>query len=91
MLDVLRAIPGVTVSEPAAAFYAFAKVDGVTDSARFVVDLLNASGVALAPGIAFGPSGEGHVRLVFAASEPLLIDALQRLAIAVPTLLETRA
>jgi bifunctional pyridoxal-dependent enzyme with beta-cystathionase and maltose regulon repressor activities len=35
--------------------------------------------VGLAPGNAFGPAGEGHLRLCFAASLPKLTEALDRL------------
>jgi aspartate aminotransferase len=35
--------------------------------------------VGLAPGIAFGPAGEGHLRLCFAMSLPRLSLALDRL------------
>ena len=59
-------------------FYAFPRVDGLKDSAAFALELLRETGVALAPGSAFGASGEGYVRLCFAASEPVLTDALSR-------------
>jgi aspartate/methionine/tyrosine aminotransferase len=32
----------------------------------------------MTPGVAFGPSGEGYIRLCFAASEKVLGTALQR-------------
>jgi aspartate aminotransferase len=35
--------------------------------------------VGLAPGIAFGPAGEGRIRLCYAASLPKLSEALERL------------
>ena len=37
------------------------------------------SGLGLAPGIAFGPEGEGFVRWCFAASEVRLADGVDRL------------
>ena len=40
---------------------------------------LHEARVGVAPGAAFGPAGEGHIRLCFAASEALLHDALDRL------------
>ena len=75
----LRAVPGVTLPEPRGAFYAFPHLAGVTDSTMFAADLLRATGVALAPGAAFGPSGEGSIRLCFAASEATIAEALERL------------
>ncbi|MBM3561134.1 MAG: aminotransferase class I/II-fold pyridoxal phosphate-dependent enzyme, partial [Alphaproteobacteria bacterium] len=59
----LAAHPRLTLSRPKAAFYAFAKVDGI----------------GVAPGAAFGAAGEGHLRLCFASSPELLTQALDRL------------
>jgi aspartate/methionine/tyrosine aminotransferase len=67
------------VPEPQGAFYAFPRIDGLTDSTAFTADLLRRTGVALAPGVAFGADGEGHVRLCFAATEQTLATALARL------------
>ena len=75
----LRAVTGVILPEPRGAFYAFPQLAGVTDSTMFAADLLRATGVAVAPGAAFGPSGEGSIRLCFAASEATMAEALERL------------
>jgi aspartate/methionine/tyrosine aminotransferase len=72
-------IPGVSLAEPAGAFYAFPRIEGVTDSARLATSILREVGVALAPGSAFGPGGEGHLRLCFASSRATLSEALDRL------------
>jgi aspartate/methionine/tyrosine aminotransferase len=79
VVDALSGVAGVSLPEPEGAFYAFPRIDGLTDSARFAVDLLRDTGVALAPGAGFGASGEGHVRLCFAATEETLSKALGRL------------
>lgn len=78
VLNALAAIPGVSVPEPDGAFYAFPRIDGLADSIAFTADLLQQTGVALAPGVAFGADGEGHVRLCFAATEQTLATALSR-------------
>ena len=52
----------------------------MSDSLTFAKELLGATGVGLAPGAAFGPGGEGHLRLCFAATLPTLERALDRLA-----------
>ena len=78
VIEALSAIPGVSFPEPEGAFYAFPRIDGLTDSARFTTDLLRDTGVALAPGAGFGESGEGCVRLCFAATEQTLSKALLR-------------
>jgi aspartate/methionine/tyrosine aminotransferase len=75
----LRAVPGVILPEPQGAFYAFPHLAGVTNSTMFAADLLRATGVAIAPGAAFGPSGEGSIRLCFAAREATIAEALGRL------------
>jgi aspartate/methionine/tyrosine aminotransferase len=79
VMSALKEAPRLTLDEPQGAFYAFAAVDGVTDSAAFALDLLNATGVAVAPGSAFGAAGEGHVRICFAANETVLAEALGRI------------
>ena len=44
--------------------------------------LLQNSGVALTPGVGFGPCGEGWLRLALVADEPVLEDASARLRLA---------
>jgi aspartate/methionine/tyrosine aminotransferase len=75
----LSAIDGVRVAAPSGGFFAFFTVDGVTDSASFALDLLRETGVALAPGSAFGPGGEQFLRLCFAAAERTMSASLERL------------
>jgi aspartate/methionine/tyrosine aminotransferase len=77
--DRLSALPRVRLARPRSAFYAFFKVDGVTDSFAYAVELQKRARVGLAPGIAFGPAGEGHLRLCFAISLAKLATALDRL------------
>ncbi len=70
----------VALACPPGAFYAFFAVEGVTDSLAFAKEVLEKSGVGLAPGSAFGPGGEGHLRLCFASGPERLSAALDRLA-----------
>ena len=74
----LTGIPGLSLPEIAGAFYAFPSLEGLTDSADFATRLLRETGVALAPGSAFGESGEGSLRFCFAVSEDTLHQALSR-------------
>jgi aspartate/methionine/tyrosine aminotransferase len=76
----LAAMPRVRLARPEGAFYAFFAVDGMTDSVAFAQKLINDVGVGLAPGRAFGPAGEGRLRLCFAAESQTLSTALDRLA-----------
>ena len=75
----LSSIDGVHVAAPAGSFFAFFTVDGVTDSLSAARELLQRTGVALAPGSAFGPGGEDCLRLCFASSEGVIAESLERL------------
>ena len=71
--DLVRAAAGRhargwSMSRPEAAFYVMFGVQGMTDSLEFAKKLVHEAKVGLAPGSAFGPGGEGHLRLCFAAS-----------------------
>lgn len=76
----LSSMPRVGITRPPGAFYAFFSVDGVKDSFAFATDLVDRVGVGLAPGRAFGPAGEGYLRLCFASRPDTLSTALERLA-----------
>jgi aspartate/methionine/tyrosine aminotransferase len=75
----LGACPRVTLGLPEAAFYAFFAVEGEPDSIALARRLVRETGVGLAPGIAFGPAGEGRLRLCFAARPTRVAEALDRL------------
>ena len=64
---------------PSGTMYAFFKVRGVTDSLEFCKRLVRDAGLGLAPGSAFGPSGEGFLRWCFASSEERLAEGVVRL------------
>ena len=77
-------MPGIACAAPDGAFYVFADVRGTgfASSAEFAAWLLEEAGVAVTPGSAFGPGGEGHVRLSFATSYEVIAQALERMAAA---------
>jgi len=75
----LAAMPRVRIGRPQGAFYAFFAVAGLDDSLAFAKRILEETNVGLAPGSAFGPGGEGHMRLCFASSTARLSAALDRL------------
>ncbi len=79
VIDRLQAMPKVRVHRPEGAFYAFFAVDGMEDSLAKCKEILLQSHVGLAPGAAFGPQGEGFIRLCFAQSLDRLNDAMNRL------------
>ena len=69
----------VECSIPDAAFYAFFKVKGMKNSLDFAKKLIVETNVGVAPGIAFGSSGEGHLRICFAAKESFINNIMDRL------------
>jgi aminotransferase len=79
LVDGLNAI-GLPTFEPRGAFYAFPKITstGLTSDA-FTERLLREEGVAVVPGNAFGPSGEGHVRMCYATAYEKIEEALDRI------------
>jgi aminotransferase len=85
-VDGLNAI-GLPTVEPLGAFYAFPSIrpTGLT-SEQFSERLLFEHKVAVIPGSAFGPSGEGHVRATLATSYEDLQEALTRIRAFVSTL-----
>jgi aspartate/methionine/tyrosine aminotransferase len=82
----LSAMPRVKIARPEAAFYAFFSVDGVEDTLSFCKTLAQKHKVGLAPGEAFGPGGQGNVRLCFASSAERLSRGLDRIEAAVRAL-----
>jgi aspartate/methionine/tyrosine aminotransferase len=75
----LNAIPGVEAPLPPGAMYTFFRVRGVEDSLAFCKKLVTDAGLGLAPGIAFGPEGEGFIRWCFASGEERLAEGVARL------------
>jgi aspartate/methionine/tyrosine aminotransferase len=80
MVQGLNEIPGISCRVPRGAFYAFPNVRslGLT-SGDLAGLLLNEGGVATLPGTAFGPEGEGYLRLCFSTSEANILEALTRI------------
>jgi aspartate/methionine/tyrosine aminotransferase len=72
---------GLTIeSEPAGAFYVFARADAWgEDSLALSYRLLDEAGVAVAPGVDFGPGGEGFLRFSCATSMERLELGVERL------------
>ncbi len=80
LADGLNAIEGVHCPLAEGAFYAFVDIRGTGMTSSRASDLfLQKAHVAVTPGIAFGDSGEGHVRLSFATSDDALDRAVSRL------------
>jgi aminotransferase len=72
---------GLSCFEPQGAFYIFASIKSTGLSSHdFAFRLLKQELVAVVPGTAFGPSGEGYVRCSYATSLEQLEIAVQRIA-----------
>ena len=78
--DALAELPRVRFHRPEGAFYVFFSVEGEPDSRDLAIRLIDDANVGLAPGSAFGPGGEGYLRLCFGGSHDLLRRAMERLA-----------
>ena len=76
----LSATGRVKFFEPEAAFYLFCAVDGFPNSRALALRLIDEAAVGAAPGAAFGPGGEGHLRLCFARDPAEIDKATRRLA-----------
>ncbi len=69
--------------KPTGAYFVFPRVKDTVrlsgDSRRLAFDLLERAGVALVPGSAFGPTGEGHLRMSYGREEADIEEAFQRM------------
>ncbi|MDH5208842.1 MAG: pyridoxal phosphate-dependent aminotransferase [Burkholderiaceae bacterium] len=80
LVDALATLPGVEVAPPPGAMYLFFRVAGFSDdSLAFAKRLVAEAGLGIAPGVAFGPEGEGFLRWCFAASDTLLLQGAERM------------
>ena len=71
---------GLKTFEPRGAFYAFPNIEASgMDEDSFAQKLLEEQRVAVVPGSAFGPGGEGHVRCSYATAYEKIEEALSRL------------
>jgi aspartate aminotransferase len=83
IVEGLRAIPGITCTEPEGAFYAFPNVagcrnqnGGAADTAAIARALLEREHVAVVPGDAFG--APGFLRISYATSMERIEEGLRR-------------
>jgi aspartate/methionine/tyrosine aminotransferase len=79
LCEGLTATGRVRFFEPEAAFYLFFEVDGFPDSRALALRLIDEAGIGAAPGAAFGPGGEGHLRVCFARDPAQMEEATRRL------------
>ena len=76
----LNKIKGFSFTKPEGAFYAFVNIkDTGLTSAEVSQKLIEKCQVITTPGSAFGDAGEGYIRISFASSLEILIEALKRI------------
>jgi len=81
LVPALRGLGLRIATEPTGAFYVFADARAWgEDSLALSGRLLEEAGVAVAPGIDFGPGGEGFLRFSYATSLDRLAEGVERLS-----------
>jgi LL-diaminopimelate aminotransferase len=79
VVDALRAI-GVDVKPPKGTIYIWAPVpSGFASAAAYCEHVLDEAGVAISPGGAYGPNGEGFFRISLTTPDERLLEAVERL------------
>lgn len=78
----VRSIPGLRCTPPGGAFYLFVNISASgLSSEEFALRLLSEVGVAVVPGSAFGPGGEGYIRISYVVSEADITEGIRRMAV----------
>jgi aspartate/methionine/tyrosine aminotransferase len=75
----LRSIAGVDAPTPEGGMYVFFRIRGQDDSVELAKRLVSEARLGLAPGVAFGPEGEGWMRWCFAARQSGLDEGVEQL------------
>lgn len=81
-VSALNKVPGISVVEPKAAFYAMPRIDlpGMVDDEKFIMDLVEDVGVLFVHGSGFGEkAGTYHFRVVYLPNEEILTAAFNGL------------
>ncbi|MBR7153649.1 MAG: pyridoxal phosphate-dependent aminotransferase [Candidatus Methanomethylophilaceae archaeon] len=78
-LDLISEIPQLECNVPNGAFYLVPRYSMDVPSAKLAETLLTDAHVAVTPGSAFGPGGEGFFRISYAASEEQIREGISRI------------
>jgi LL-diaminopimelate aminotransferase len=70
---------GLRLRPPKASLYLWARVPEGTTSVQFATRLLEEAGVVVTPGIGYGPTGEGYVRLSLTIADDRLEEGVRRM------------
>jgi aspartate/methionine/tyrosine aminotransferase len=80
LCDALISTNRVETLKPDGALYAFLKIDGIKDTRAAAFDIVDKTGVGLAPGTAFGAGGSPFLRACFLRDPAKVQIAAERLA-----------
>lgn len=78
IVEALRSI-SVEVESPKATIYVWAKVPEGYTSAQFAEKVLQEANVIVAAGTAYGPYGEGFIRISLTTPDDRIIEAVKRI------------
>ncbi|MBA7560171.1 pyridoxal phosphate-dependent aminotransferase [Candidatus Atribacteria bacterium 1244-E10-H5-B2] len=80
IVDELNNIRGISCYKPKGSFYVFPNVRKIGKNSKTVAnELLEKANVVTIPGSAFGPHGEGYLRISYANSEENIREAVKRI------------
>lgn len=80
IVDGLNSIEGISCYKPKGSFYVFPNVKKINKNSEAIAnELLEKAKVITIPGSAFGPHGEGYLRMSYANSEENLMEAVKRI------------
>ena len=87
VVDMLNAVDGVHCPLPQGATFVFPRFSMERTSVELAGLLVESQGVVITPGIGFGESGEGHVRIALMRSPAERVrEGVERIATALETL-----
>ncbi|RJQ31170.1 MAG: LL-diaminopimelate aminotransferase [Actinobacteria bacterium] len=78
VMDALDSL-GIAAAKPKGTIYVWVPVPDGFDSVTFANHILEKTGVVVPPGSAYGPSGEGYIRICLSVKDDRLKEALERL------------
>ena len=80
IVDGLNSIRGISCYKPKGSFYTFPNVKKIGKNSETIAnEFLEKAKVITIPGSAFGPHGEGYLRISYANSEENLKEAVKRI------------
>jgi len=78
VMDTLGSI-GLSARIPKGTIYVWATIPEGYTSAQYAGEVLDKAGVIVAAGSAYGPDGEGYIRISLATPDDRLVEALERI------------